>query len=74
MILSETIKVKYKLNTCGQQTHEIAKVLHDKGVRGYVIATNKRCVVMLVPREDIKRNRKIMEGLRSERLQTPTHY
>lgn len=63
MILSETIKVKYKLNTCGQQTHEVAKVLRDKGVSGFLIATNKRCVVMLVPREDVKANRKIMEGI-----------
>ncbi|MEX5849406.1 hypothetical protein [Staphylococcus saprophyticus] len=66
MIISDTIKVKYKLNTCGQQTHEIARVLRDKGVSGFLIATNERSVVMLVPREDIKRNRKIMEGIRNE--------
>lgn len=65
MIISDTIKVKYKLNTCGQQTHEIARVLRDKGVSGFLIATNERSVVMLVPREDIKRNRKIMEGIRN---------
>ena len=66
MILSETIKVKYRLNTCGQQTHEVAKILRDKGVSGFLIATNERSVVMLVPREDIKSNRKIMEGMKSE--------
>lgn len=65
MILSDTIKVKYKFNTCGLQTHEIAKLLRDKGVKGFLIATNERSVVMLVPREDIKRNRKIMEGIRN---------
>lgn len=65
MILSETIKDKYKLNTCGQRTHEIAKVLRNKGVSGFLIATNERSVVMLVPREDIKANRKIMEGIRN---------
>lgn len=65
MILSDTIKVKYKLKTCGQQTHEVAKVLRDKGVSGFLIATNERGVVMLVPREDIKSNRKIMEGIRN---------
>lgn len=64
MILSDTIKVKYKFNTCGLQTHEVAKLLRDKGVSGFLIATNERSVVMLVPREDIKRNRKIMEDLR----------
>ncbi|MDW4034588.1 hypothetical protein QI300_03240 [Staphylococcus saprophyticus] len=66
MILSDAIRQKYKLNTCGQQTHEVAKVLRNKGVSGFLIATNERSVVMLVPREDIKSNRKIMEGLRNE--------
>jgi len=66
MILSDAIKVKYKLNTCGQQTHEVAKVLRNKGVSGFLIATNERSVVMLVPREDIKANRKIMEGVRNK--------
>lgn len=65
MILSDAIRKKYKLNTCGQQTHEVAKVLRDKGVSGFLIATNERSVVMLVPREDIKANRKIMEGIRN---------
>ncbi|MEP9851521.1 hypothetical protein ABDK10_02370 [Staphylococcus aureus] len=64
MILSETIKQKYELNTCGLQTHEVAKLLRDKGLKGFVIASNYRSVIVAVPREDIKRNRKIMEGLR----------
>lgn len=68
MILSETIKVKYKFNTCGLQTHEVAKLLRDKGVKGFVISSNDRSVIVAVPREDIKRNRKIMEGIRNERL------
>ena len=66
MILSDTIKVKYKLNTCGLQTHEVAKLLRDKGVKGFVISSNDRSVIVAVPREDIKMNRKIMEGLRNE--------
>lgn len=66
MILSDTIKVKYKLNTCGLQTHEIAQLIRDKGVKGFVIASNYRSVIVAVPREDIKRNRRVMEGLRNE--------
>ncbi|MDK9870247.1 hypothetical protein [Staphylococcus equorum] len=66
MILSDTIKVKYKFNACGLQTHEVAKLLRDKGVKGFVIASNYRSVIVAVPREDIKRNRKIMEGIRNE--------
>ncbi|OEK70843.1 hypothetical protein [Staphylococcus equorum] len=66
MILSDTVKVKYKLNTCELQTHEVAKLLRDKGVKGFVISSNDRNVIVAVPREDIKRNRKIMEGIRNE--------
>ncbi|WP_394856542.1 hypothetical protein [Staphylococcus saprophyticus] len=65
MILSDAIRQKYKLNTCGQQTHEVAKVLRNKGFSGFLISINERSVVMLVPREDVKRNRKIMEGIRN---------
>ena len=64
MSLSDTIKVKYKLNTCGLQTHEVAKLLRDKGVKGFTISSNDRSIIVAVPREDIKRNRKIMEDLR----------
>lgn len=63
MLLSDTIKVKYKLNTCGLQTHEVAKLLRDKGVKGFLISSNERYVIVAVPREDIKMNRKIMEDL-----------
>lgn len=70
MILSDTIKVKYKFNTCGLQTHEVAKLLRDKGVKGFVISSNDRSVIVAVPREDIKRNRKIMEGIRNGKDKT----
>lgn len=66
MILSDTIKIKCKLNTCGLQTHEVAQLLRDKGVKGFVISSNDRNVIVAVPREDIKMNRKIMEGIRNE--------
>lgn len=64
MILSDTIKIKYKLDTCGLQTHEVAKLLRDKGVKGFTMEVKNRYVIVAVPREDIKMNRKIMEGLR----------
>ncbi len=68
MILSDTIKVKYKFNACGLQTHEVAKLLRDKGVKGFVISSNIRNVIVAVPREDMKMNRKIMEGIRNETI------
>lgn len=66
MILSDTIKIKYKLNTIGMNSIEVASKLKDKGVRGFAMEVNQRYVIVAVPREDIKRNRKIMEGLRNE--------
>lgn len=64
MILSDTIKVKYKLDTTGMNSIEVAKMLKDYGVRGFTMDVNQRYVIVAVPREDIKMNRKIMEDLR----------
>ena len=64
MILSDTIKVKYKLNTTGMNSIEVARMLKDKGVRGFTMEVNQRYVIVAVPREDIKRNREIMEESR----------
>lgn len=64
MILSDTIKQKYKLNTTGMNSIEVARMLKNNGVRGFTMEINKRYVIVAVPRDDIKRNRKIMEGMR----------
>ncbi len=66
MQLSETIRVKYKIDTQGKNTVEMAKLLKEYRVSGFLISVNDRSVTMRVPREDIKRNRKIMEGIRNE--------
>lgn len=64
MILSNTSKIKYKIDTQGKNTVEMAKLLKEYKVSGFLISVNDRSVTMRVPREDIKMNRKIMEGLR----------
>lgn len=64
MILSETIKVKYKIDTKGRNTVEMAKLLRDYGVRGFLYFVNQRSIVMAVLPEDKEHNRKVMEGLR----------
>lgn len=43
----------------------MAKLLRDWGVRGFLISSNDRNVIVAVPREDIKMNRKIMEEIRN---------
>ena len=66
MILSDTIKVKYKIDTNGRNTVEMAKLLRDWGVRGYLYSINKRSIVMAVLPEDKEHNRKVMEGIINE--------
>lgn len=64
MILSDTIKTKYKLDTKGRNTVEMAKLLKDYRVRGFLYSVNPRSIVMAVLPEDKEHNRKAMEGLR----------
>ena len=64
MILSDTIKVKYKIDTKGRNTVEMAKLLRDYGVKGYLYSVNPRSIVMAVLPEDKEHNRKLMEELR----------
>ena len=64
MQLSETIRVKYKIDTKGRNTVEMAKLLRDCGVRGYLYSVNPRSIVMAVLPEDKEHNRKVMEGMR----------
>ena len=64
MILSDTIKIKYKLDTKDRNTVEMAKLLRDCGVKGYLYSVNPRSIVMAVLPEDKEHNREVMEGMR----------
>ena len=64
MILSDTIKVKYKLDTKGRNTVEMAKLLKDCGVRGFLIAVNSHSIVMAVLPEDKEHNRKVLNEIK----------
>ena len=66
MKLSDTIKVKYKIDTKAKNTVEMAKLLRDWGVKGFLYSINPRSIVMAVLPEDKAHNRKVMEGLRNE--------
>lgn len=65
MQLSDTIKIKYKIDTKGRNTVEMAKLLRDCGVRGFLYSINKRSIVIAVLPEDKEHNRKVMEGIRN---------
>lgn len=64
MQLSDTIKIKYKIDTKGRNTVEMAKLLRDWGVKGFLYSINPHSIVMAVLPEDKEHNRKVMEGLR----------
>lgn len=65
MILSDTIKIKYKLDTKGRNTVEMAKLLKDCGVKGFLYSLNSHSIVMAVLPEDKAHNRKVMEGIKN---------
>ena len=64
MILSDTIKVKYKIDTKGRNTVEMAKLLRDYGVKGFLISVNPRSIVMAVLPEDKSHNRKVLNEIK----------
>ena len=64
MILSDTIKVKYKIDTKGRNTVEMAKLLRNWGVRGYLYSVNPRSIVMAVLPEDKEHNRKVLNEIK----------
>lgn len=64
MILSDTIKVKYKIDTKGRNTVEMAKLLRDWGVKGFLYSINQRSIVIAVLPEDKEHNRKVLNGIK----------
>lgn len=66
MQLSNTVDVKYKINTNGMNTVEVARMLKENRVNGFLKYVNERSVIVAVSREDIKSNRIAMEGIRNE--------
>ncbi|MEJ7422888.1 hypothetical protein [Staphylococcus haemolyticus] len=64
MVLSETIKVKYKIDTKGRNTVEMAKLLRDCGVKGFLYSINPLSIVMAVLPEDKAHNRKVLNELK----------
>ena len=64
MKLSDAIKVKYKIDTKGRNTVEMAKLLRDWGVKGFLYSINQCSIVMAVLPEDKAHNRKVLKELK----------
>lgn len=66
MILSNTINIRYKYNTCGMNTVEMAQLLKYYGHKGYLKSVNARSFIVAVLPKDKAHNMKVMEELRNE--------
>lgn len=64
MQLSNTINIRYKYNTGGMNTKEMAQLLKYYGLSGYLKYVNANSFTVAVLPEDKAHNRKVMEGLR----------
>ncbi|WP_250882352.1 hypothetical protein [Staphylococcus pseudintermedius] len=65
MILSNSVRQRYRTNTAGKTPTEINQELRKLGVRGFVVNVNHNRVTMLVDRRDVKRNKECMRCLTS---------
>ncbi|WP_214520202.1 hypothetical protein [Staphylococcus pseudintermedius] len=65
MILSNSVRQRYRTNTAGKTPTEINQELRKRGVRGFVVNVNHNRVTMLVDRRDVKRNKECMRCLTS---------
>lgn len=64
MKLSNTIDIRYKYNTGGMNTVEMAQLLKYYGFRGFLKTINKRSFIVAVLPEDKAHNRKVLNKLK----------
>ena len=64
MILSNTIKIRYKYKTGGMNTKEMAQLLKYYGLRGYLKYVNANSFTVAVLPEDKAHNRKVLNELK----------
>lgn len=64
MNLSNTSKIRYRIDTKGKNTIEMAKLLRDWGVKGFLYSLNPRSIVMAVLPEDKEHNRKVLNEIK----------
>ncbi|EJD8477776.1 hypothetical protein M2669_000222 [Staphylococcus pseudintermedius] len=60
MILSNSVRQRYRTDTVGKTPTELQRELRKRGVKGFVINVNHNRVTMLVDRRDVKRNKECM--------------
>ncbi|WMZ86204.1 hypothetical protein QS429_12920 [Staphylococcus pseudintermedius] len=65
MILSNSVRQRYRADTAGKSPTELQKELRMRGVRGFVVNVSHNRVTMLVDRRDVKTNKECMRCLTS---------
>ncbi|ELJ6605822.1 hypothetical protein QJK02_000272 [Staphylococcus pseudintermedius] len=65
MILSNSVRQRYRADTAGKSPTELQKELRKRGVRGFVVNVSHNRVTMLVDRRDVKTNKECMRCLTS---------
>ncbi|HCA7391983.1 TPA: hypothetical protein K8021_001569 [Staphylococcus pseudintermedius] len=65
MILSNSVRQRYRTDTAGKSPTELQRELRKRGVRGFVVNVSHNRVTMLVDRRDVKRNKECMRCLTS---------
>ncbi|EOE4894025.1 hypothetical protein ACIP70_000997 [Staphylococcus pseudintermedius] len=60
MILSNSVRQRYRTDTAGKTPTEINQELRKRGVKGFVVNVNHNRVTMLLDRRDIKQNKECM--------------
>lgn len=60
MILSNSVRQRYRADTEGKSPTELQKELRMRGVKGFVVNVNHNRVTMLVDRRDVKQNKECM--------------
>lgn len=64
MILSDTINIRYKCNTCGMNTVEMAQLLKYYRFRGFLKSVNARSFIVAVLPEDKAYNMKVLDKMK----------
>ncbi|EGQ4492688.1 hypothetical protein CH385_11410 [Staphylococcus pseudintermedius] len=65
MILSNSVRQRYRTDTAGKTPTELQRELRKRGVKRFVVNVNHNRVTMLVDRRDVKRNKECTRCLTS---------
>ncbi|EGQ4169891.1 hypothetical protein FOL42_10010 [Staphylococcus pseudintermedius] len=65
MILSNSVRQRYRADTAGKTPTELQRELRKRGVRGFVVNVDPEEVTMLVEKKDKRHNKECMRCLTS---------